>query len=73
MGPKMNFFEKLFILMAGLFLSGVVLAQEPGRMGGMMDGDMMSGMGIFMLFFWLLLIVLLVLAIVALIKYLRKK
>lgn len=70
----MKIFEKLFILMAGLFLPIFALADGPGRMGdGMMGGDMMLGMGIFMMVIWLLLIALLVLAILALIKYLRSK
>lgn len=66
----MSYFEKLLIMMAGVCLTSLVLADEPG---GMMGGGMMSGMGFFMMVFWLFLIVLLVLAIAALIKYLRKK
>ena len=73
----MKSLEKLFVLMAGLFLPALVFAEGPGRMGdGMMDGQMMpgmGGMGIFMMIICVLLIVLLVLAILALIKYLRKK
>ncbi|OHY73515.1 hypothetical protein [Marinobacter sp. AC-23] len=70
----MEVFEKLFILMMGLFLPLSALADGPGRMGdGMMGGDMILGMGTFMMVIWLFLIALLVLAILALIKYLRKK
>lgn len=73
----MKVFEKLLMLMAGLFLSLFALADEPGRMGeGMMGGNMMQGMGgmgIFMMIIMILLVVLLILAILALIKYLRNK
>ncbi|MBK1872627.1 hypothetical protein FE848_05270 [Marinobacter sp. 1-3A] len=70
----MKIYEKLIILMTGIFLPLSALAYGPGRMGdGIMGGDMMMGMGIFMMVVWLLLIVLLVLAILALIKYLRNK
>lgn len=74
----MEIFEKLFLLIAGLFLPALALAQEPGQMGnGMMDGHMMMDgmgvMGIFMIIICILLVVLLVLAILALIKYLRQK
>ncbi|MBF24563.1 hypothetical protein LZF95_27100 [Algoriphagus sp. AGSA1] len=73
----MKVFEKLFMLMAGLFLPLFALAEAPGRMGeGMMGGNMMQGMGgmgIFMMIIMILLVVLLILAILALIKYLRNK
>lgn len=73
----MKVFEKLFILMMGLFLPLSALADGPGRMGeGTMGGNMMQGMGgmtIFMMIIMILLVVLLVLAILALIKYLRSK
>ncbi|MDF0749720.1 hypothetical protein NLU14_05710 [Marinobacter sp. 71-i] len=73
----MKVFERLTILMAGLFLPLFALADEPGRIGeGMMGGNMMQGMGgmgIFMMIIMILLVVLLILAILALIKYLKNK
>lgn len=68
-------FEKLFFLIAGLFMPALVLAQEPGHTAvGITDGHMMSSTGgLFMWVIWILLTVLLVVAIMALIKYLRDK
>ncbi len=73
----MTVFEKLIMLMAGLFQPLFAIADEPGRMGeGMMGGNMMQGMGgmgIFMMIIMILLVVLLILAILSLTKYLRNK
>ena len=71
----MNVFEKLHMLMAGLFLPLFALADGPGRMGDGTWGDNMmhglGGTGLFMTVIMILLVVLLVLVILALIKYLR--
>ena len=73
----MKFFEKLYSLLAGLFLPPFALAEGPGRMGDGTWGDSMmhglGGLGIFMTVVMILLVVLLVLVILALIKYLRNQ
>lgn len=70
----MNFFVKLWILVAGICLPAFVLAHESGHIGGsMMGGHTMLGMGIMGIFIWTLVVVLLVLAILVCLKYLRNK
>ena len=68
----MNFFVKLWILVAGICLPAFVLAHESGHIGGSMMGTML-GMGIMGIFIWTLVVVLLVLAILVCLKYLRNK